>query len=108
MLSCALDLHEDDVSIVSEQDACDQTKHPASDTSAILGSSDDTDQRSDNVQDGSDTSTEKITPDPVDHLDLLVQLHHEDGEEDHGEDHLADGHSRVASICRGGIADEDD
>jgi len=48
------------------------------------------------------------TPDPVDHLDLLVQLHHEDDKEDDGEDHLADGNSRVASIQRRSIADEDD
>lgn len=47
------------------------------------------------------------TPDPVDHLDLLVHLHQEDAKEDHGEDHLADGHSRVASVQRRSIADED-
>lgn len=47
-------------------------------------------------------------PDPVDHLDLLVHLHHEDTKEDHGEDHLADGHGGVASIQRCSVADDDD
>lgn len=47
------------------------------------------------------------TPDPVHHLDLLVQLHHEDDEEDDGEDHLADGHGGVASVQRGSVADDD-
>lgn len=48
------------------------------------------------------------TPDPVDHLDLLVQFHHEDAEEDDGKDHLADGHGGVSSIPRHGVADDDD
>lgn len=47
-------------------------------------------------------------PDPVDHLDLLVEIHHEDCEEDHSEDHLADGHSGVASIKGRSVADDDD
>lgn len=46
-------------------------------------------------------------PDPVDHLDLLVHFHHEDAEEDHGEDHLADGHGGKASVRRHSIADDD-
>lgn len=40
-------------------------------------------------------------------MDLLVQLHHEDDEEDDGEDHLADGHGGVASVQRRGVADDD-
>ncbi len=40
-------------------------------------------------------------------MDLLVQIHHENAEEDHGEDHLADGHGGVASIQRCSIADDD-
>lgn len=48
------------------------------------------------------------TPDPVDHLDLFVQIHHEDAEEHDGKDHLADGHGGVSSICRRGVADDDD
>lgn len=47
-------------------------------------------------------------PHPVDQLELLVQIHHEDAEEDHGEDHLADGHGRVASIQGRRVADDDD
>lgn len=31
-------------------------------------------------------------PKPVDGLQLFIQLHHEDDEEDDGEDHLANGH----------------
>lgn len=48
------------------------------------------------------------TPDPVDHLELLVQLIHEDNKEDNGEDHLTDGHSRVAPTRRRSKADDDD
>lgn len=48
------------------------------------------------------------TPNPVDQLKLLVQLHHEDAKEDHGEDHLTDGQRGVASVHRHSIADDDD
>lgn len=48
------------------------------------------------------------SPDPVDHLDLLVQFHHEDAEEDDGKYHLADGHGGVSSIRRRSVADDDD
>lgn len=41
-------------------------------------------------------------------MDLLIQVHHKDAKEDHGEDHLADGHSGVAPIQRRSIADDDD
>lgn len=32
------------------------------------------------------------SPKPVDELELFIQLHHEDDEEDDGEDHLANSH----------------
>lgn len=98
MLPGALDLQEDGVGVVSKQQTSNQTKHPACNTRAVPSSSNHTDQRSDEVKDSTDTSTEKITPGPVDQLKLLVQVHHEDAEEDHGEDHLTDGQSGVTSI----------
>lgn len=48
------------------------------------------------------------TPEPVDHLDLLVHFHHEDAKEDYGEDHLTDGDSRVSAVRRRSVADDDD
>lgn len=48
------------------------------------------------------------TPEPVDHCELLVQLHHEDDKEDYGEHHLTDGCGGVASWVRYSVADEDD
>lgn len=39
---------------------------------------------------------------------MLVHPHHEDAEEDHGEDHLADGHGGVASSVGRSVADDDD
>lgn len=48
------------------------------------------------------------TPEPVDHSDLLVHFHHEDGKEDHGEDHLTDGDTRVSAAQRRSVADDDD
>lgn len=47
-------------------------------------------------------------PRPVDHLQLLVQVGHEDGEDEDGENHLADGHRWVAAGVRRRIADQDD
>lgn len=48
------------------------------------------------------------TPEPVDHQELLVHVHHEDAKEDHGEDHLTDGDSRVSAVIRRSVADDDD
>lgn len=48
------------------------------------------------------------TPEPVDQLELLVHVHHEDEKEDHGEDHLTDGDSRVSAVMRRSVADDDD
>lgn len=108
VLPGALDLQEDSVGVISKQQTSDQTKHPASDTSAVPSSSNHTYQRRDDVEHSANSCAEQITPHPVDHHDLFVQLHHEDAKEDHGKDHLTDGHSRVTSIHRGGVADDDD
>lgn len=48
------------------------------------------------------------SPDPVDPWELLVQVHHEDAEEDHGHGHLTYGHRSVASTPGRSIADDDD
>lgn len=108
VLPGALDLQKDGIGVIGKQQASDQTKYPACNKSAVPGSSGHTDQRGDDVEDGTDDSTEKITPHPVDHLELLVHLHHEDAKEDHGEDHLTDGQSGVTAVVRQGIADDDD
>lgn len=107
VLPGALDVQEDCVGVVGEQKTSNQTKHPACNEGAVASSSDHADQRRDDVKSSTNGSADEIAPQPVDHLDLLVQLHHEDDEEDDGEDHFADGHGRVASIVGGGVADED-
>lgn len=47
-------------------------------------------------------------PKPVDGLQLFIQLHHEDDEEDDGEDHLANGHRWISAVRRRCVTDEDD
>lgn len=44
----------------------------------------------------------------MDQVELLVQLHGEDDEEDDGKDHFADGHGSVASIPGRSVADQDE
>lgn len=48
------------------------------------------------------------SPEPVDHLDLLVDVHHEEDEEEHGKDQLEDGHGGEALIHGRSIAADDD
>lgn len=48
------------------------------------------------------------TPEPVDDLELFIQLHHEDDKEDDGKDHLTNSHRWVSAIQRCCVADEAD
>lgn len=108
MLPGALDLQVDGVGVIGKQQTSNQTKYPACNTSAVPGPSNHVDQRDDEVKDCANTGAEKVAPDPVDHEELLVHLHHEDAEEDHREDHFADGQGGVASSVGRAIADDDD
>lgn len=48
------------------------------------------------------------TPNPVDELELFIQLHHEHDKEDDGEDHLTNSHRWISAIIRRCVADDAD